>query len=146
MFRLSAFVAGGLFGIGLAASGMTNQAKVIGFLDVFGHWDPDLMLVMCSAVLTTIISFRFVLKMQKPVLANMFSLPDVKRFDGQLIAGAVLFGIGWGLYGYCPGPAIASLVYLQLPTLIFVVLMLAGMLLANKMITGYGSSDNNACQ
>ena len=120
MFNISALVCGLLFGLGLAASGMTDPAKVIGFLDIFGSWDPDLLFVMGSAVVTTAISFRFVLKKDKPFFASVFSLPTAAGLDKRLLVGASLFGIGWGLYGYCPGPAIASLGYFKPSALLFV--------------------------
>lgn len=127
MNRLSSLFCGLLFGAGLAASGMTNTAKVIGFLDVFGNWDPDLMFVMGSAVVTTLIAFRFVLKRTAPVFEEVFSLPSSTGIDAKIIVGAVLFGIGWGLYGYCPGPAIAAIIYLQPVTIVFLIAMLFGM-------------------
>jgi len=110
---------------------MTNPAKVIGFLDVFGEWDPDLLFVMGSAVVTTVVSFHFVLKRKAPVFTGEFDIPLNKVIDRRLLIGAVLFGIGWGLYGYCPGPAIASLVYLSPLTFVFVLSMISGMFIAN---------------
>jgi uncharacterized membrane protein YedE/YeeE len=133
MNRLISVICGLLFGAGLAASGMTNTAKVIGFLDVFGHWDPDLLLVMGSAVITTLICFRFVLRRQAPIFEDVFSLPSNKVIDLKILLGAVLFGIGWGLYGYCPGPALAAIVYLQPVTFIFLITMLAGMFVGERL-------------
>lgn len=133
MKRLSSLVGGLLFGAGLAASGMTDTAKVIGFLDVFGHWDPDLLFVMGSAVITTVISFRFVLKRSAPIFGNAFSLPSSTVIDIRLLAGAIIFGIGWGLYGYCPGPAIAAIVYLQPVTGVFLIAMILGMFMGSKV-------------
>jgi len=124
-------ICGVLFGAGLAASGMTNPAKVIGFLDIFGEWDPDLLFVMGSAVVTTVVSFHFVLKRKAPVFMGEFDIPLNKVIGRKLLIGAVLFGIGWGLYGYCPGPAIASLVYLSPLTFTFVISMVSGMFMAN---------------
>lgn len=127
MYRnISGLVVGILFGLGLAASGMTNTAKVIGFLDFFGQWDADLLFVMGSAVIVTFIGFRLVLKRDAPLFDSSFSLPTNTKLDPKLIIGAAIFGIGWGLYGYCPGPAIASLVYLSPTTMIFVVSMVIG--------------------
>jgi len=131
MNRLISLICGALFGVGLAASGMTNTAKVIGFLDVFGSWDADLLFVMGSAVITTVLCFRFVLKREKPFFENAFSLPTSKVIDLKLIFGAILFGIGWGLYGYCPGPALAAVVYLQPGTFVFISTMILGLFLAN---------------
>lgn len=133
MMRLIALICGLLFGVGLAASGMTNTAKVIGFLDIFGHWDPDLMFVMGFAVFTTICSFFFILRRQKSVFGGDFRLPSRIGLDRYLVSGAVLFGMGWGIFGYCPGPAIAALVYLQPATFVFVVTMLFGMWIANRL-------------
>ncbi len=130
LFNISALLSGLIFGVGLAASGMTNPDKVIGFLDIFGQWDIDLLLVMGSAVFVTLISFRFILKRDKPFYAPLFVLPVSSLVDKQLIAGAILFGIGWGLYGYCPGPVIASLAYLHVNTFLFAAAMLAGMFVA----------------
>ncbi len=105
---LAAFVGGGVFGAGLLISQMTNPSKVIGFLDFFGHWDPSLALVMASALLVTFIGYRFVLGKPEPLLDTEFHLPEAKDVDGRLIGGAAMFGIGWGLSGLCPGPALAS--------------------------------------
>lgn len=106
---ISAAIAGLVFGIGLALSGMTHPNKVLDFLDVAGAWDPSLLLVLGGAVGVTVIAFRFILRRPAPVLEVSFSLPTLKAIDGPLIVGATLFGIGWGISGYCPGPAIASL-------------------------------------
>ena len=128
MKSLAALGCGLLFGAGLALSGMTDTAKVQGFLDLFGNWVPDLMFVMGGAVTVTLIAFRFVLRGQ-PLLASAFSLPTRKDIDARLLAGAAVFGIGWGVYGYCPGPALSALVYLDPKTVVFVAAMLAGMAL-----------------
>jgi uncharacterized protein len=133
MKALIALACGLIFGVGLALSGMTDTAKVIGFLDVFGNWVPDLAIVMGGAVLVTVIAFRVVLSRDKPVLAKNFSLPSKVTLDRRLLGGAAVFGIGWGLYGYCPGPAISALVYLNMDTAIFVAAMLCGMMIANKL-------------
>jgi uncharacterized membrane protein YedE/YeeE len=122
-----ALFSGILFGFGLALSGMTDTAKVIGFLDVFGDWVPDLIFVMGGAVIVTLISFHFVLKRDRPLFHSVFELPATMAIDRKLIFGALLFGVGWGLYGYCPGPAIAALVYFQPVTLVFVLAMSLGM-------------------
>ncbi|MBX9848630.1 MAG: YeeE/YedE family protein [Rhodocyclaceae bacterium] len=108
--RLFATLAAGiLFGLGLAVSGMTNPEKVLGFLDVTGDWDPSLLFVLGGAVSVTLVSFRFILRRPAPVLAPAFQLPTSKSIDAPLIIGAVLFGAGWGLSGYCPGPGLALL-------------------------------------
>lgn len=133
MRGLIALVCGLIFGVGLAVSGMTDTAKVIGFLDVFGDWVPDLAFVMGGAVLVTVIAFRFVLRRDKPLVSEDFLLPSKTTLDSRLLGGAAIFGIGWGLYGYCPGPAISALVYLNTGTAIFVAAMLFGMVIANKL-------------
>ena len=132
MKGLTALVCGLIFGVGLAMSGMTDTAKVIGFLDIFGQWVPDLGFVMGGAVLVTVVAFRLVLRRDNPLLADSFALPANTAIDGRLLGGAALFGIGWGLYGYCPGPAISALVYLNTDTVIFIAAMLVGMVIANK--------------
>jgi hypothetical protein len=117
---------------------MTNTSKVIGFLDVFGEWDLDLLMVMATAVITTFIGFSLILKRTQPLFDSQFFLPTSQHIDRNLVGGAVLFGLGWGLYGYCPGPAIAALVYLSPVTLIFLSCMLIGMSLVNiipKLLT-----------
>ncbi len=118
-------VAGLLFGLGLALSGMTHPEKVLGFLDFAGHWDASLLFVLGGAVGVTVVAFRFVLRQPKPLLAEKFYLPTRKQIDLPLLAGAVIFGIGWGISGYCPGPAVALLaapenreVWLFLPALL----------------------------
>ena len=129
MKSLAALVCGLLFGAGLALSGMTDTAKVLGFLDLFGAWDPDLAFVMGGAVAVTLLSFRFILR-GRPLLAPAFSMPARRDLDARLLGGAALFGIGWGIYGYCPGPSLSALVYLDVKTVVFVLAMLAGMALA----------------
>lgn len=133
MKGIIALLGGLVFGIGLAVSGMTDTAKVLGFLDLFGNWIPDLAFVMGGAVCVTLVTFRFVLKRERPILVQGFSLPTSTTIDGRLLAGAAIFGIGWGIYGYCPGPAISALVYLDSKTVIFVVAMLVGMAVANRL-------------
>lgn len=132
MKRTSALLSGLLFGLGLAASGMTDTRKVIGFLDIFGNWDPDLIFVMGSAVITTFIGFKLVLSQRaEPLFGSVFSIPTRSDIDSKLVVGAALFGIGWGLYGYCPGPALASIIYLSPVTIGFIIFMMMGMKLGN---------------
>ena len=119
---------GMLFGAGLTISGMTDPARVRGFLDIFGNWDPTLAFVMGGAVLVMAIAWRLRARMPRPVFGEKFSLPDRKDLDSRLIAGSILFGIGWGIAGLCPGPAIASLALSPAAALPFVIAMLAGML------------------
>jgi uncharacterized membrane protein YedE/YeeE len=119
--------AGTLFGLGLAISGMVNPQKVIGFLDFAGDWDPTLALVFGGALLVAIPAFRLILKRPRPVLAEKFDLPTKKDVDARLLAGAAIFGIGWGLAGLCPGPAVTALASGLAPVFAFVAAMLAGM-------------------
>lgn len=129
---LASLGAGLLFGLGLAVSQMVNPAKVLDFLDVAGNWDPSLAFVMAGAVAVTWIGYRIVLGRPKPVLAERFQLPTATAIDPRLIVGAAIFGIGWGLAGLCPGPAITSIAYLQTGTLYFLPAMLAGLFLARR--------------
>lgn len=126
---LAALLSGALFGLGLAMSGMTDPRRVLGFLDVFGDFDPTLMFVLGGAVATTTLLFRYVLRRGSPVLADTFHLSGLRRIDGKLLGGAALFGIGWGVAGYCPGPALAGLGIGSFEALWFVPAMLAGILL-----------------
>jgi len=127
MKSVIALVCGTLFGIGLSLSGMTDTTKVIGFLDITGQWDPTLMFVMASALAISLPLFLLTLKKAKPWLAEQFYLPTSQHIDKPLLIGASLFGIGWGVYGYCPGPALAALTYGYTDTYLFVAAMTAGM-------------------
>lgn len=126
-------VVGLLFGAGLALSGMTDTQKVIGFLDLFGDWDITLMFVMGGGLLVTVPVYQFYKNKSRPLFDSEFHLPGTSLIDQKLIGGAVLFGIGWGLYGYCPGPAISSIAYGDASTLFFVGAMSVGMLVANVL-------------
>ena len=123
---LAALGAGIVFGLGLVVSQMVNPAKVVGFLDVAGKWDPTLLFVMGGALAVAIPGYRWILKRPRPLFADGFSLPTKKDLDPRLIGGAALFGVGWGLAGLCPGPAVTALVTLALPFTVFIVAMLAG--------------------
>jgi uncharacterized membrane protein YedE/YeeE len=127
---LAGLAAGLLFGAGLSISGMINPAKVIAFLDLAGAWDPSLAFVMLGAVAVTAIGYRLVLQRDKPLFEPGFAVPTRRDIDLPLLLGAGLFGIGWGLGGYCPGPALAGLGFGNLPTLVFVAAMLGGMIAA----------------
>ena len=118
---------GFLFGLGLAISEMINPQKIINFLDIFGNWDPSLLLVLASATTTTLISFRYILKREKPLLAGQFETPKTNKLGVSLILGAIIFGIGWGFGGLCPGPARASLSYFWWEAIIFLLAMVAGL-------------------
>ncbi|MDQ3040494.1 MAG: YeeE/YedE family protein [Pseudomonadota bacterium] len=128
-FLWAALVAGVLFGVGLAMSGMTDPQRVLGFLDVFGDFDPSLLFVLGGAVAVTATAFRFVLRRPAPMFANSFQISHLRSVDRQLLGGATLFGIGWGIAGYCPGPALAGLGVLSREALWFVPAMLAGALI-----------------
>ncbi|OHZ00453.1 DUF6691 family protein [Salinicola sp. LHM] len=133
MKMLAGYLAGLLFGLGLAISGMTDPARVLGFLDVAGAWDPALIFVLGGAVITTFIGYRFVWRRQMPLFESRFQLPTRRNLDTRLLGGAALFGIGWGLSGYCPGPAVASLAGLSWPLALFLIAMVAGWWLARRL-------------
>ena len=124
---LSAAISGIIFGIGLALAGMLNPAKVAGFLDIFGLWDPSLMLVMAGGIAVNSVGYFLFLRSGKPLFASSFSLPEARQIDKKLIIGSVLFGVGWGLAGLCPGPVVASIGLDPLSILPFLAVMLAGL-------------------
>ncbi|MGZ8361017.1 MAG: DUF6691 family protein [Allosphingosinicella sp.] len=124
---LAALLVGILFGAGLALSDMINPARVIAFLDPFGAWDPTLAFVMGGALLPSALGYQVVRRLPRPVLAESFCIPENRVLDRQLLAGAALFGAGWGLAGFCPGPAVAGLVFGLWQPWLFVAAMLAGM-------------------
>ncbi|KWV60911.1 hypothetical protein AS156_26185 [Bradyrhizobium macuxiense] len=125
---VASFVCGLIFGAGLLISGMTDPQKVLGFLDIFGAWDATLAFVMAGAVAVTAAGFAIARNRTAPVVSAGFLWPDRSDIDAPLVAGAVLFGIGWGLVGICPGPALVNLAGLSLPIVVFVVAMIAGMI------------------
>jgi hypothetical protein len=124
---ISALVAGILFGLGLTVSHMIDPAKVLGFLDIAGDWDPSLAFVMLGALIVAIPAYALSRRLRAPLCAADFAPPAATRVDQRLIAGALLFGVGWGLVGYCPGPALASIGFGSGRTLLFVAAMLVGM-------------------
>ena len=130
--NLFAFVAGGIFGAGLLISGMTDTSKVQGWLDVFGNWDPTLAFVMGGAIIPMAIAWLFT-NGRKPILGGEFPAKPDATLDRSLVVGSVFFGVGWGLAGLCPGPAIASLSYGGWPHLVFFGAMAAGMFIAPKI-------------
>ncbi|WP_305804386.1 DUF6691 family protein [Stenotrophomonas sp. YIM B06876] len=132
---IAALLAGALFGIGLAVSGMTDPLRILGFLDVAGDFDPALLFVLGGAVTTTLVLFRFVLKRPAPVFATSFQLSSLRTLDRPLLIGAALFGIGWGLAGYCPGPALVGVGVVSREVLWFVPAMIGGMLL-HRLLRG----------
>ena len=136
MARVWVFLSGLLFGLGLTVSGMINPAKVIGFLDLAGDWDPSLALVMATALLVSLPGFRLILKREQPLFAAKFFLPEKSDIDSPLVGGAALFGIGWGLAGFCPGPALAAAASLNSSVLLFLAAMVGGMLLHHFALKG----------
>jgi len=124
---LSALGAGLVFGVGLGLSGMTRPAKVLAFLDVFGSWDPSLMFVMMGAIFVHFVLSRWIRRRQRPLLEPRFHLPAARNVDRELVIGSAVFGLGWGLGGYCPGPAIVSLGSGAMSAIVFVAAMAAGM-------------------
>lgn len=129
----AAFVVGLVFGLGLVISGMTQAQKVIGFLDVLGKWDPSLMFVMLSAIPVHFLSYRYIAKKPSPIFDLKWHYPTKKEITKPLIWGSILFGIGWGLGGFCPGPAIAALGSGSLTILVFMISMLVGMWIFSKI-------------
>lgn len=132
---LPPLLSGILFGAGLTISGMTDPRRVRGFLDLFGEWDPTLAFVMGAAVAVMAVAWRLQARMPAPLFGEKFSLPDRKDLDARLIGGAILFGVGWGIAGLCPGPAVAALALSPVSVAPFVIAMLAGMLLQKLLTT-----------
>ncbi len=126
---LAALATGIVFGAGLALSDMINPARVLAFLDAFGSWDPTLAFVMGGALVPSALGYWLARRMKRPLLHPTFHIPENRAVDRQLVAGGLLFGVGWGLAGYCPGPAVAGLVFGQWQPWLFVAAMLAGMVL-----------------
>ena len=142
MLALASFVCGLLFGFGLFVSGMTQPAKVLGFLDVFGVWDPTLAFVMAAALLVSFVGFRVARQRAKPVLAAEHLWPTRTDIDRPLLIGSALFGAGWGLVGLCPGPALVNLATLMPQVVVFVLAMAAGLVakdLWDKFRAGVGT-------
>jgi uncharacterized membrane protein YedE/YeeE len=127
-------IAAVLFALGLIVGGMTNPDKVIGFLDLFGNWDPSLAFVMGGAVGVNVLTFRYILRRPNPLTSGEFRMPTNKVIDKKLIIGAALFGIGWGIAGFCPGPALVSIGTGTLKVLAFFVMMFVGMMLYDNVI------------
>jgi uncharacterized protein len=125
-----ALALGLLFALGLGVSGMTDPSRVLAFLDLGGHWDPSLLWVMVAAVGVYVVSYPLILRRSAPVLDARFHLPPRRSIDGKLIGGAALFGIGWGMAGLCPGPAVVSLASLEPMPLLFLAAVLVGFALA----------------
>ena len=133
MRYLSLLLLGVLFGVGLAISGMAQPAKVVGFLDIFGAWDPSLAFVMGSALIVAHFGFKWVLNRPSPILSGGFQLPSAKHIDSRLVIGASFFGIGWGLSGFCPGPALVALGSGHPEVITFVVSMFVGFFIKDML-------------
>lgn len=126
MSAIVTLLAGIMFGLGLAFSEMTNPAVVIGFLDIFGNWNPSLIIVMASAIAIGMIGYLIKNKQIKPLLSSEWQVPKLRQIDAKLIIGAVLFGIGWGLSGYCPGPGLTAVVNNPSEGVYFVLALILG--------------------
>lgn len=135
MKNIFAFIFGGLFSVGLMLSGMSNPAKVIGFLDIFGQWDPSLAFVMIGAILVAFIPFQKAIRKPETVFNEVIELPKNTQLDTKLVAGAFIFGIGWGIAGICPAPAFTLIGLGHYQALYFIVAMLFGVLIHRK-VTG----------
>jgi uncharacterized membrane protein YedE/YeeE len=133
MGRFIVFISGLLFGAGVTISEMVNPTKVLNFFDFLGAWDPTLIFVVGAGLLVALIGYQIILKREAPLFAPAFRLPASQGIDAKLLIGATLFGIGWGLSGFCPGPAVASLVFGRTESIAFVIAMAAGMILAKQM-------------
>jgi uncharacterized membrane protein YedE/YeeE len=138
---LVAYIIGLLFGIGIAVSGMANPAKVLNFFDIAGSWDPSLAFVMGGALLVTLLGYRLVLRRRSPLLDDRFHLPSTSGIDGRLISGSVLFGIGWGITGFCPGGAIPALGSGRHEVMVFMAGMIAGAV-ATRLALGWRTRSN----
>lgn len=137
--NLLAFLAGVIFSAGLVLGGMTRPSKVLGFLDVAGAWDASLALVMGGAVGLNVILFRIILRRKEPILGGIFHIPQRKDIDGRLVIGAAIFGVGWGIAGYCPGPGIVSLASGSAGAIVFVIAMAAGLAVPRLLESMRGS-------
>lgn len=131
---LSFFALGVLFAVGLGISGMTQPHKVLGFLDIFGAWDPALLFVMGGAVMVNFVGYRLAIGRPHPLLATGFDIPTRRDIDWQLLTGATLFGVGWGVAGFCPGPALVALASGSRDVLLFVAAMFVGFVLKDLLI------------
>jgi hypothetical protein len=129
----SALIVGILFGLGLTISGMINPSKIIAFLDILGDWDPSLLVVMASALAVSFVGYRIVLARPKPLFDASFQLPTKTAIDQPLLAGAALFGVGWGLAGLCPGPAITAIGLGAGPIVVFLAALVVGMILHDRV-------------
>lgn len=134
MRLLSGYIVGLVFGLGIAISGMINPAKVLNFFDLFGTWDPSLVFVMGGALVTTFIGYRIVWRRPAPMLEGAFQLPTNTKLDARLIGGSAVFGLGWGIAGFCPGAALPALGTGQAGVFAFVAALLAGIWAARAVL------------
>ena len=130
MRSILTILSGTLFGLGVTISGMVNPMKVLNFMDINGQFDPTLLFVMGAGLATTLVGYRLILRRKTPFFAERFHMPSLTVIDARLVGGAALFGLGWGLSGFCPGPAVASLVFGTSQSVIFVAAMALGMVAA----------------
>ena len=138
------FLCGLVFGVGLVISGMSDPAKVLNFLDVAGLWDPSLAFVMGGASVTAFLGYRLAWRRERPVAMPDFDVPQTTRIDAPLLSGAALFGIGWGIGGFCPGPAWTALPLAAPGTLVFVPAMVAGMFLGRPLRSAWSAREVSA--
>jgi uncharacterized protein len=134
MKNLAILICGALFGAGVTVSGMVNPMRVLNFMDIFGAFDPTLLFVMGAGLLVNLIGYRLVFRRNAPLFESGFNLPATSLIDTRLIGGATLFGLGWGLSGFCPGPAVASLVFGYSESILFVIAMAIGILLGRTIL------------
>ena len=139
MRHVSSYLIGLIFGIGILISGMANPAKVLNFFDVAGNWDPSLIFVMGSALVVTFIGYRIVLRRPAPIIDTTFHLPDNPRIDARLLGGAAVFGVGWGIAGFCPGGAIPALGSGRFEVIVFVAALVAGIFAAKALMALTGA-------
>lgn len=140
---IAAFGAGALFTVGLAVAGMTQPSKVVGFLDFFGDWDPSLAFVMGGAIAVHFVLFRVVMRRRSPLLDEVFHVPTRRDFSLQLVVGSAIFGVGWGLGGFCPGPGLASLPSLGPEAILFVATMSVGIALHDAWASWMGGRQSS---
>ncbi len=141
MRHFTVFISGALFAAGLAVAGMTQPSKVVGFLDFFGNWDPSLAFVMGGAILAHFPTSIWMKRRASPLWGGSFRIPTRRDVDGRLLGGAALFGVGWGLGGFCPGPGLVSLTALSAESFAFVLSMMAGMILFAAVDGAFGKSE-----
>ena len=133
MGKLAILLSGLLFGAGVTISGMVNPMKVLNFLDIFGPWDATLIFVMGAGLVVTLPGYQIIFRRSAPLFATSFRLPTSQDIDVKLLGGAALFGLGWGISGFCPGPAFASVVFGRMESITFVIAMAAGMILTKQI-------------